>query len=451
MPAVSRGVQRVRELPGKSAELFCSRRKKMAMTITEKILAAHAGREAVAPGEIVRVPVDLALANDITAPLAIREFERAGAREVFDRHKIVLVPDHFAPNKDIMSAEQCKQMRDFARKMGITHYYEIGRMGVEHALLPEEGLVRPGMVIITYGAMGAFSTGMGSTDLAAAWITGWTWLKVPESMKFVVTGKPPQWIGGKDIILHILGRIGVDGARYRSMEFAGEAIRSLDLDGRLSLCNMAVEGGAKNGIIEADALVEEYLKGRTEAAYEIHRSDDDAGYVEQLEIDVSRMQPQVACPHSPDNVKDVGDVGEVKIDQAFIGSCTNGRLADLRDAAEVLKGRKVDPSVRLIVIPATQAVYAQAMREGLLEIFIEAGGAVSTPTCGPCLGGHMGILAEGETAVATSNRNFIGRMGHTGSRVYLANPAVTAASAVLGRIVSPAELDGRGGSDDTQG
>jgi 3-isopropylmalate/(R)-2-methylmalate dehydratase large subunit len=424
----------------------------MAMTITEKILAAHAGKESVSPGEIVRVPVDLALANDITAPLAIREFERAGAKEVFDPEKVVLVPDHFAPNKDIMSAEQCKLMREFARAMGITHYYEIGRMGVEHALLPEEGLVRPGMVIIgadshtcTYGAMGAFSTGMGSTDLAAAWVTGWTWLKVPESMKFVVTGTLPKWVGGKDIILNILGKIGVDGARYRAMEFAGEAISALDLDGRLSLCNMAVEGGAKNGIIEADSLVEDYLKGRTDTAYEVHRSDSDAGYVESLEIDVTGMEPQVACPHSPDNVKDVAGVGEVKIDQAFIGSCTNGRIADLREAAAVIKGRKVDPAVRLIVIPATQAVYSQAMREGLLEIFVEAGGAVSTPTCGPCLGGHMGILAEGETAVATSNRNFIGRMGHAGSKVYLANPAVTAASAVLGRIASPAELNGKEG------
>jgi 3-isopropylmalate/(R)-2-methylmalate dehydratase large subunit len=391
-------------------------------------------------------------ANDITAPLAIREFARAGAKKVFDPDKVVLVPDHFAPNKDIMSAEQCKQMREFARAMGITHYYEIGRMGVEHALLPEEGLVRPGMVIIgadshtcTYGAMGVFSTGMGSTDLAAAWITGWTWLKVPESMKFTVTGRMPRWVGGKDIILHILGKIGVDGARYRAMEFTGDAISGLDLDGRLSMCNMAVEGGAKNGIIEADALVEDYLRGRTETAYVMHRSDDDANYVESLEIDVSGLEPQIARPHSPDNVAGVSDVGEVKIDQAFIGSCTNGRLTDLREAAAVLKGRKVDPAVRLIVIPATQAVYAQAMREGLLEVFVEAGGAVSTPTCGPCLGGHMGILAEGETAVATSNRNFIGRMGHTGSKVYLANPAVTAASAVLGRIASPAELNGKGG------
>lgn len=419
----------------------------MAMTITEKILAAHAGRDKVSPGELLRVTVDLALANDITAPLAISEFEKAGAREVFDREKIVLVPDHFAPNKDIKSAEQCKGMREFARRMGISHYYEIGRMGVEHALLPEEGLVRPGMVIIgadshtcTYGAMGAFATGMGSTDLAAAWITGWTWLKVPEAMKFIVTGRLPRWVGGKDIILHVLGRISVDGARYRTMEFTGEAIRSLDLDGRLSLCNMAVEGGAKNGIIEADELVTDYLKGRTETPFEIFRSDPGAEYAEVLEIDVSELEPQVARPHAPDNVVGVSQVGEVEIDQVFIGSCTNGRLEDLRQAAEILRGRTVSPRVRLIVIPATQAVYSRAMKEGLLEDFVAAGGAVSTPTCGPCLGGHMGILAEGETAVATSNRNFVGRMGHTGSKVYLSNPAVAAASAVLGRIAGPKEL-----------
>ncbi len=419
----------------------------MAMTITEKILAAHAGREEVGPGEIVRVNVDLALANDITAPLAIGEFEKAGAKEVFDRDKVVLVPDHFAPNKDIMSAEQCKLMRDFARDRKITHYYEVGRMGVEHALLPEEGLVRPGMIIIgadshtcTYGAMGAFSTGMGSTDLAAAWITGWTWLKVPESMKFVLSGKLPAWVGGKDVILHILGRIGVDGARYRTMEFTGEAIAGIDLEGRLSMCNMAVEGGAKNGIIEADGEVTTYLEGRTDVPFEIFRSDPDADYVEVLEVDLSGLEPQVARPHSPDNVVGLSEVGEVEIDQAFIGSCTNGRITDLRAAAEILRGRKVADGVRLIVIPATQAIYRQAMKEGLLEVFIDAGGAVSTPTCGPCLGGHMGVLAEGERAIATSNRNFIGRMGHTASEVYLANPAVTAASAVAGKIAGPADL-----------
>jgi 3-isopropylmalate/(R)-2-methylmalate dehydratase large subunit len=338
-------------------------------------------------------------------------------------------------------------MRDFARKQKITHYYEVGRMGVEHALLPEEGLVRPGMIIVgadshtcTYGAMGAFSTGMGSTDLAAAWITGWTWLKVPESMKFVLSGKLPAWVGGKDVILHILGRIGVDGARYRTMEFTGEAIAGIDLEGRLSMCNMAVEGGAKNGIIEADGEVTTYLEGRTTVPYEILHSDPDASYAEVLEVDLSSLEPQVARPHSPDNVVGVSEVGEVKIDQAFIGSCTNGRITDLRAAAEILRGRKVADGVRLIVIPATQAIYRQAMKEGLLEVFIDAGGAVSTPTCGPCLGGHMGILAEGERAIATSNRNFIGRMGHTASEVYLANPAVTAASAVAGKIAGPADL-----------
>lgn len=425
----------------------------MAQTITQKILAAHAGREEVETGELVRVQVDLALANDITAPLAIREFEKAGAKEVFHRDKIALVPDHFAPNKDIKSAEQCKVMRDFARKMGIKHYYEVGRMGVEHALLPEEGLSRPGMVIIgadshtcTYGAMGAFSTGMGSTDLAAAWITGWTWLKVPEAMKFIVSGTLPEGVGGKDIILHVLGKIGVDGARYRTMEFEGEAISGLDLDGRLSLCNMAVEGGAKNGIIAADDLVTDYLKGRTDEEFTVHRSDSNAAYVETLEIDASRLEPQIARPHAPDNVVGVSEVGDVPVDQAFIGSCTNGRLSDLRVAAAILKGRTVAPDVRLIVIPATQAVYRQAMKEGLLDIFVEAGGAVSTPTCGPCLGGHMGILAEGETAIATSNRNFVGRMGSTKSKVYLANPAVTAASAVLGRIGGPGELPSNGGA-----
>lgn len=419
----------------------------MGMTITEKILASHAGRDTVRPGDLVRVSVDLALANDITAPLAIGEFEKAGSEKLFDPEKVVLVPDHFAPNKDIASAEQCKRMRDFARRQNVTHYYEVGRMGVEHALLPEEGLIRPGMVIIgadshtcTYGAMGAFSTGMGSTDLAAAWITGWTWLKVPVSMKFILTGTLPAWVGGKDVILHILGRIGVDGARYRAMEFTGDGVASLDLDSRLSMCNMAVEGGAKNGIIEADRVVTDYLQGRTDVPFEVMKSDADVEYAEVLEVDLSSLDPQVARPHSPDNVVGIGEVGEVKIDQAFIGSCTNGRISDLRVAAEILRGRKVAPDVRLIVIPATQAVYSQAMREGLLQVFIEAGGAVSTPTCGPCLGGHMGILAEGERAIATSNRNFIGRMGHTKSEVYLANPAVAAASAILGRIAGPAEL-----------
>jgi 3-isopropylmalate/(R)-2-methylmalate dehydratase large subunit len=419
----------------------------MGMTITEKILAAKAGVPAVSPGQIVRVPVDLALANDITAPLAIQEFERAGAKEVFDRTKVVLVPDHFAPNKDIQSAEQCRVMREFARRHKIVNYFEIGRMGIEHALLPEAGLVRPGMVIVgadshtcTYGALGAFATGMGSTDLAAAWITGWTWLKVPPSLKFVLHGAPQPWVGGKDYILAVLGRIGVDGALYSAMEFAGEAITALGIDGRLTMCNMAIEGGGKNGIIAADAVVDAYLAGRTREPYVRSASDPDASYASVHEIDVSALEPQVAKPHSPANVVGVGELGEVRIDQAFVGSCTNGRISDLREAARILRGRRVHGSVRMIVIPATQAIYRQALREGLLETFVEAGAAVSTPTCGPCLGGHMGILAKGEVAVATSNRNFLGRMGHTQSEVYLAGPAVTAASAVLGRIAHPREL-----------
>jgi len=419
----------------------------MGMTITEKILAAKAGVPAVSPGQIVRVPVDLALANDITAPLAIQEFERAGATRVFDRAKVVLVPDHFAPNKDIQSAEQCRVMRQFARKHEIVHYFELGRMGIEHALLPEAGLVRPGMVIVgadshtcTYGALGAFATGMGSTDLAAAWITGWTWLKVPPSLKFVFHGAPRPWVGGKDYILAVLGRIGVDGALYSAMEFAGESIEALGIDGRLTMCNMAIEGGGKNGIIAADAVVDAYLAGRTSEPYARSASDPDAAYASVHEIDVAALEPQVAKPHSPANVVGVSELGQVRIDQAFVGSCTNGRISDLREAARVLRGRRVHGSVRMIVIPATQAIYRQALQEGLLDTFVEAGAAVSTPTCGPCLGGHMGILAKGEVAVATSNRNFLGRMGHTQSEVYLAGPAVTAASAVLGRIAHPQEL-----------
>ena len=419
----------------------------MGMTITEKILAGKAGETAVSPGQIVRVPVDLALANDITAPLAIQEFERAGATEVFDRAKVVLVPDHFAPNKDIQSAEQCRVMREFAHRHGIVNYFEIGRMGIEHALLPEVGLVRPGMVIVgadshtcTYGALGAFATGMGSTDLAAAWITGWTWLKVPPSLKFVLSGAPRPWVGGKDYILAVLGKIGVDGALYSAMEFCGEAIERLGIDGRLTMCNMAIEGGGKNGIMAADAVVDEYLAGRTVLQYGKLASDEDAAYVAVHEFDVSGLEPQVARPHSPANVVGVSELAAVRIDQAFVGSCTNGRISDLREAATVLRGRRVHPEVRMIVIPATQAIYRQALAEGLLDAFVEAGAAVSTPTCGPCLGGHMGILARGEVAIATSNRNFLGRMGHTQSEVYLAGPAVTATSAVLGRIAHPQEL-----------
>jgi len=419
----------------------------MGMTITEKILAAHAGREEVSPGEIVNCRVDLVLANDITAPLAIEAFREVGAKRVFDREKVVLVPDHFTPNKDIRSAEQCKLLREFAREQGIVHYYEVGRMGIEHALLPELGLVKPGDLVIgadshtcTYGALGAFSTGVGSTDAAAAMITGEIWLRVPESMKFIYYGKLPPWVGGKDLILFTIGEIGVEGARYRAMEFTGETISELGMDGRFTMANMAIEAGAKNGIFLPDEITMRYGEGRWKGEARVYSSDPDAEYVEVREYDVSGLQPQVACPPSPGNVKGVRELSGVGIDQVVIGSCTNGRLDDLREAAQILKGRKVAPYVRLIVIPATQNVYLQALREGLIEVFIEAGAAVSTPTCGPCLGGHMGVLAEGERAVATTNRNFVGRMGHKGSEVYLSNPAVAAASAILGRIAHPEEV-----------
>jgi len=419
----------------------------MGMTITEKILAAHAGREEVSPGEIINCRVDLVLANDITAPLAIEAFREVGAKRVFDREKVVLVPDHFTPNKDIRSAEQCKLLREFAREQRIVHYYEVGRMGIEHALLPELGLVKPGDLVIgadshtcTYGALGAFSTGVGSTDAAAAMITGEIWLRVPESMKFIYYGKLPPWVGGKDLILFTIGEIGVEGARYRAMEFTGETISGLGMDGRFTMANMAIEAGAKNGIFLPDEITMRYGEGRWKGEARIYSSDPDAEYVEVREYDVSGLQPQVACPPSPGNVKGVRELSGVGIDQVVIGSCTNGRLDDLREAAQILKGRKVAPYVRLIVIPATQNVYLQALREGLIEVFIEAGAAVSTPTCGPCLGGHMGVLAEGERAVATTNRNFVGRMGHKGSEVYLSNPAVAAASAILGRIAHPEEV-----------
>jgi 3-isopropylmalate/(R)-2-methylmalate dehydratase large subunit len=419
------------------------------MTITEKILARHAGRERVAPGELLLCRVDLALANDITAPLAIAAFREAGASRVWDRHRVALVPDHFTPNKDVQSAEQARVVRDFAREQEITHYFEVGRMGVEHALLPEQGLVRPGELLVgadshtcTHGALGAFATGIGSTDLAAVLITGEIWLRVPESMKIVFTGRRRPWVGGKDLILHLIGRIGVDGATYRALEFGGDALADLPMDDRLALCNMAVEAGAKNGIIAPDAVTRDYLAGVGAGGGESMESDPDAPYLEVLTIDVSSLEPQVAFPHLPSNVRPVGEAGEVTVDQVFIGSCTNGRLTDLREAARVLRGRKVHPRVRLIVIPATPTIYRQAMDEGLFHVFLDAGAAVSTPTCGPCLGGHMGILAAGERAAATSNRNFLGRMGHPSSEIYLVNPAVAAATAVAGRIVSPDALEG---------
>ncbi|HHW41086.1 MAG TPA: 3-isopropylmalate dehydratase large subunit [Syntrophomonadaceae bacterium] len=421
----------------------------MGMTITEKILAAHAGKERVTPGELVKCRLDLVLANDITAPVAINEFEKLGLDRVFDPTRVVLVPDHFTPNKDIKSAEQSKRVREFARKFGIVNYFEVGRMGIEHCLLPEQGLVVPGDCVIgadshtcTYGALGAFATGVGSTDLAAGMATGECWFKVPESMKFVFHGKLRPWVTGKDLILHCIADIGVDGARYRSMEFTGDAIKALSLEGRLTMCNMAIEAGAKNGIVSPDEKTQLYIKDRAKRPYRFYTSDPDAHYVEVRQYDASLIEPQVAFPHLPENARPVSEAQGVAIDQVVIGSCTNGRIEDLRIAAYILKGRKVHPNIRLIVIPGTQEIYLQALREGLLEIFVEAGGAVSTPTCGPCLGGHMGILAKGERALATTNRNFVGRMGHPESEVYLAGPAVAAASAVTGCITHPKEVVG---------
>ncbi len=419
----------------------------MPKTISEKILADHAGKSEVFPHELVEVKVDFAHGNDITAPLAIEAFRRTGARKVFDRERISLVPDHFVPNKDIASAIQAKKLREFAEEFDLPYYFEVGRMGVEHALLPEQGLVLPGDVLIgadshtcTYGALGAFATGVGSTDLGAVMVTGRIWFKVPASMKFVFSGKLRPWVGGKDLILYTIGRIGVDGARYRAMEFAGDVIDSLPMADRFSMCNMAIEAGAKVGIIAPDSITEEYVSARAKRPYKFYKSDPDAAYEAVHEWDVSNLEPVVALPHSPQNVKQVTEIPPTPIDQVVIGSCTNGRLEDLRIAAQVMKGRRVARGVRCLVIPATQQVYLEAMEEGLLEIFIEAQAAVSTPTCGPCLGGHMGILAPGETAVATTNRNFVGRMGHVESKVYLSNPAVAAASAILGRIAHPREV-----------
>ncbi|MBP8645833.1 MAG: 3-isopropylmalate dehydratase large subunit [Syntrophobacteraceae bacterium] len=419
----------------------------MSQTIAEKILAAHAGKDLVRPEELIEVRVDFALGNDITAPLAIQAFRKAGAKRVFDPHRIALVPDHFTPNKDIASAIQAKEVREFAQEQRITHYYEVGRMGIEHALLPELGLVLPGEVVIgadshtcTYGALGAFATGVGSTDLAAAMITGKIWFKVPQSLKFIYRGKRKTWVGGKDLILYTIGRIGVDGARYRAMEFTGEAVDSLPMADRFSMCNMAIEAGGKAGIIAPDAVTEEYVRGCARRDYYMTRSDRDARYEAVFDWDVSDLDPVVALPHSPANVQAVSDLPKIPIHQVVIGSCTNGRLEDLRLAARILRGRKVASGVRCIVIPATQKIYLDALREGLLEVFLQAEAAVSTPTCGPCLGGHMGILAPGERCVATTNRNFVGRMGHPQSEVYLSNPAVAAASAVAGHIVHPDAL-----------
>lgn len=417
------------------------------MTIVEKILAAHAGRESVSPGDMIMASVDIALGNDITAPIAIKEFRAIGATKVFDRDRVILIADHFTPNKDIKSAEQSKILRDFAREQQLTHYYDVGRCGIEHALLPEKGLVLPGDLIIgadshtcTYGALGAFATGVGSTDLAAAMATGEVWLLVPESIKFVYRGKLRTWVGGKDLILYTIGKIGVDGARYKAMEFTGETIECLPISGRITMCNMAIEAGGKCGIVSPDKITLEYVRRRTDRHFRLCSSDEDARYERTIEYDVADIEPQVSFPSLPENARGVSEVGEVSIDQVVIGSCTNGQIDDLRVAAGILRGRKVHRNVRLIVIPATQEVYAEALREGLLEIFIDAEAAVSTPTCGPCLGGHMGVLAAGERALATTNRNFVGRMGHQKSEVYLSGPAVAAASAVAGRICSPEEI-----------
>lgn len=418
----------------------------MAMTMTEKIFASHAGVESVQAGQLVKCSVDLVLGNDITAPPAIREFERIG-RPVFDKEKIVLVPDHFTPNKDIKSAEQSKTVREFARQHQITNYFEVGRMGIEHVLLPEKGLVAPGQIVIgadshtcTYGALGAFASGVGSTDMAAAMATGETWFKVPTSIRVELRGKLPKWVSGKDVILTLIGMIGVDGARYQSLEFCGDGVAALTIADRLTIANMAIEAGAKNGIFPVDDVTRAFLAGRVTKAYVEVAADADASYERRLAIDLSTLEPVVALPHLPENVKAVSGLGEIKIDQVVIGSCTNGRIEDLAQAADVLKGRAIHPAVRAIVIPGTQDVYLEAMKLGYLETFIQAGAVVSTPTCGPCLGGHMGILAAGERAVATTNRNFRGRMGHVDSEVYLAGPAVAAASAILGRISGPWEV-----------
>ena len=417
------------------------------MTITEKILAAHSGLPEVEPGQLINCRLDIVLANDVTAPIAIREFAKTGVGTVWDPTKVALVPDHYTPNKDIKSAEQAKIMRDFVREQGITHYYEIGCMGVEHALLPEQGVVGPGDVIIgadshtcTYGALGAFATGVGSTDAAAGMATGEAWFKVPASIKFNVTGRLAPWVCGKDIILHIIGMIGVDGALYQSMEFTGDTIESLGMDDRMTICNMAIEAGGKSGIIAVDDTTRTYVEGRFERTPVEYFSDPDAVYSQVFEIDAATIVPTVAYPHLPSNTRPAADARDIWVDQVVIGSCTNGRIEDLRIAASVLKGRKVHKDVRTIIIPATQEIYRQAMHEGLFDIFLDANAAVSTPTCGPCLGGHMGILAAGERAVATTNRNFVGRMGDPTSEVYLASPAIAAATAVAGHIALPDDL-----------
>jgi 3-isopropylmalate/(R)-2-methylmalate dehydratase large subunit len=420
----------------------------MGMTITEKILACHAGLDRVRPGELINARIDIALGNDITAPLAIEQFYKSGAQVVFDKRRVVLIPDHFVPNKDIKSATQAKTLRDFAHEQDLLYFFDAGDMGIEHVLLPEKGIVLPGDLVIgadshtcTYGGLGAFATGVGSTDLAAAMITGEVWLKVPETIKLIYNGELNPWVEGKDLILYTIGDIGVDGALYRALEFSGPAIRNLGMAGRLTMANMAIEAGGKNGIIEPDAVTEEYVSTRAVRKYEFFQSDNDSDYKDIRKYDVSNIEPQVAFPHLPENTRGISEVGKIAIDQAVIGSCTNGRIEDLRTAATVLKGKKVAKGIRLIIIPATPYVYRSALTEGLFDIFLDAGAIISPPTCGPCLGGHMGVLAKGERAIATTNRNFVGRMGHPESEVYLSNPAVAAASSILGRIGGPNELN----------
>lgn len=419
----------------------------MGMTMTQKILAAHAGLSDVKAGQLIEADLDLVLGNDITSPVAINEMKKFDTETVFDKDKIALVMDHFIPNKDIKSAENCKCCRDFACRHEISNYFDVGQMGIEHALLPEKGLVVAGDAVIgadshtcTYGALGAFSTGVGSTDMAAGMVTGKAWFKVPSALKFELVGKPGGWVSGKDVILHIIGMIGVDGALYKSMEFTGEGIKNLTMDDRFTICNMAIEAGGKNGIFPVDELAVQYMKEHSKREFTVFEADPDAEYDEVYTIDLSELKPTVAFPHLPENTKTIGSFGDITVDQSVIGSCTNGRIDDMRIAAKVMKGRKVAKNVRCIVIPATQEIYLQAMREGLLEIFIEAGAIVSTPTCGPCLGGYMGILAAGERCISTTNRNFVGRMGHVDSEVYLASPAIAAASAITGKISAPEEL-----------
>ena len=419
----------------------------MGMTMTQKILAAHAGLESVKAGQLIEAKLDLVLGNDVTTPVAIKEFNKIGVDKVFDKDKVAIVPDHFTPNKDIKSAEHCKLVREFAHCKEVTNYFEVGQMGIEHCLLPEKGLVVPGDVVIgadshtcTYGALGAFSTGVGSTDMAVGMARGVAWFKVPSALKFVLKNKPAKWVSGKDIILHIIGMIGVDGALYKSMEFAGDGLQYLTMDDRFTIANMAIEAGAKNGIFPVDDKTIEYVKEHSNKEWTKFEADEDAEYDAVYEIDLSKLRPTIAFPHLPENTKTVDEAKGLEMDQVVIGSCTNGRISDMRIAAQVLKGKKINPNIRAIILPGTQKVWLQCVEEGLAQIFVEAGCVFSTPTCGPCLGGHMGILAKGERALSTTNRNFIGRMGHPESEVYLASPAVAAASAITGKITDPEEV-----------